>query len=100
MRVFLFICVFLFFCVFLLGRPRCAVFPALFVCRNMAELNLDDPSFWFNDVLAEDEAIVDASDYAGSISVGDSDTVTLTTLNSVGCIRVKMKNSWHASRAQ
>ena len=50
----------------------------------MAELNVDDPSFWFNDVLAardEDEAIVDecyeaatdASDYAGSISEGDSD---------------------------
>ena len=61
------------------------MFPALFVCRNMAELNVDDPSFWFDDVLAardEDEAIVDecyeaatdASDYAGSISEGDSDT--------------------------
>ena len=60
------------------------MFPAPFVCINMAELNVDDPSFWFNDVLAardEDEAIVDecyeaatdASDYAGSISEGDSD---------------------------
>ena len=76
MRVFLFICVFLFV------RPPCAVFPALFVCRNMADWNVDDPSFWFNDVLAardEDEAIVDecyeaatdASDYAGSSSEGD-----------------------------
>jgi len=74
----------LIFCVFLFLRPWCAVFPAPFVCRNMAELNVDDPSFWFNDVLAardEDEAIVDecyeaatdASDYAGSISEGDSD---------------------------
>ena len=51
----------------------------------MAKLNVDDPSFWFDDVLAakdEDEAIVDecyeaathASDYAGSISEGNSDT--------------------------
>ena len=81
MRQFSFICVFLFFCVFLFGRPRCALFPAPFVCRNMAELNIDDPSFWFNDVLAardEDEAIVDdcyeaatnASDYVSSISGG------------------------------
>ena len=72
-------------CVFLFGRPQCAVFPALFVCRNMAELNVDDPSFWFDDGLAardEDEAIVDecyeaatdALNYAGSISEGDSDT--------------------------
>ena len=61
------------------------MFPALFVCRNMAELNVEDPSFWFDDVLAardEDEAIVDecyeaatdALGYAGSISEGDSDT--------------------------
>ena len=50
----------------------------------MAHCNVDDPFFWFNDVLAardEDEAIVDecyeaamdASDYAGSISEGDCD---------------------------
>ena len=74
------------------------MFPALLVCRNMADWNVDNPSFWFNDVLAardEDEAIVhecceaatDASDYAGSIGEGDS----------VGCIRVKMKNSCYAS---
>ena len=28
------------------------MFTALFVCRNLAELNVDDPSFWFDDVLA------------------------------------------------
>ena len=58
------------------------MFPALFVCRNMAELNVEDPSFWFDDVGDEDEAIVDecyeaatdALGYAGSISEGDSDT--------------------------
>ena len=72
------------FCVFLFGRPQCAVFPVPFVYRNMAELNVDDPSLWFNDVLAardKDEAIVDncyeaatdASDYAGPISGDDSD---------------------------
>ena len=33
----------LIFCVFLFLRPWCAVFPAPFVCRNMAELNVDDP---------------------------------------------------------
>ena len=61
------------------------MFPALLFCRNMAELNVDNPSFWFDDVLAardEDETIVDecyetatdALGYAGSISEGDSDT--------------------------
>ena len=50
----------------------------------MAELNVHDLSFWFDDVVAagdEEEAIVDdcyeaatvASDYAGSISECDSD---------------------------
>ena len=83
-RVLIFLRV-LIFCVFLFVRPPCAVFPVLFVCRNMADWNVDDPSFWFNDVLAardEDEAIVDecyeaatdASDYAGSISEGGSDS--------------------------
>ena len=50
----------LIFCVFLFVRPPCAVFPALFVCRNM-DWNVDDPSFWFNDVLAardEDEVVL------------------------------------------
>ena len=86
------------------------MFPALFVCRNMADWNVDDPSFWFNDVLAardEGEAIVDecyeaatdASDYAGSISEGDSDT-EIGTPGPVGSIRVKMKNSWYASRGR
>ena len=82
----------LIFSVFLFG-------PAPFVCRNMAELNVDDPSFWFNDVLAardEDEAIVvdcyeaatDASDYAMlAASVGVTVMINLNSaminLNSV-----------------
>ena len=48
----------------------------------MAELNVDDPSFWFNDVLAardEDEAIVDECYEAATD-------------------RVKIRNSWYASR--
>ena len=39
-----------------------ALFPALSVCRNMAELNVHDPSFWFEDVVAardEDEVNYD-----------------------------------------
>ena len=59
------------------------MFPALSVFSNIAQLNVLDPSFWLNNVVAardEDEAIVDdcyeaatdASDYAGSVNGGDS----------------------------
>ena len=78
-----FIClrVLIFLRVLISENPMCR-FPALFVCRNMAELNVDDPSFWFDDVLAardEDEAIVDECYEAA---------------------RVKIKNSWYASGGQ
>ena len=76
----------------------------------MAELNVDDPSFWFNDVLAardEDEAIVDecyeaatdVSDYAGSISaLFVQARAEIGTPGPVGSNRVKIRNSWYASR--
>ena len=78
----------LLFCVFLFGvcsyledpPPSCAVFLALSVFRNIAELIIHDASLWLEAARDEDETIVDdcyeaatdASDYAGGLSEGDN----------------------------
>ena len=50
-RVLVFFCVFLFLACSNLEDPH-AVFPALSVFSNMAQLNVLDPSFWFEDIVA------------------------------------------------
>ena len=116
-------CSYLFACSYFLRvliSETLGVFPAPFVCRNMAELNVDDPSFWLNDEAAKEKAAryeqtkrlfnrgKGARNAVGKVEryqYGPNPVVhfvcrhaEIGTPGPVGSNRVKIRNSWYASR--